>query len=213
MANFLEMIFFYISAHTASAHLIICALILLAGLYLPISEDFLILTAGIVASKTTMIEALQMYVIVFVACIIAGWEAYWIGRWLGPKLLRTRWFTRLLPERRVQKMKEVLHRHGFLTFIIGRFIPGGARNALFLSSGLIKMPFSIFAFRDFCGCLLVSSILFYLGFLFGANSQTVFHYLHVYERFLLLTIAFGIVSSYAWWRIRRCKFLDTAVSK
>ena len=35
-------------------------------------------------------------------------------------------------------------KYGALTLVIGRFIPFGVRNAIFLTSGISKMPFAKF---------------------------------------------------------------------
>lgn len=187
MADIFQAIFQFICLHNANAHWIICGLILLAGLNVPISEDFLLLSAGALASTYFTQGTFYMFGLVFAACLISGWEAYWMGRLLGPKLLQIRWFGHILPQSRIDKIEYFYKKYGILTFIVGRFIPGGVRNALFLSSGLTKMPFLLFMRRDFVGCLLASSVVFYLGYLFGSNSQTIFHYMEMYERgFLIL---------------------------
>lgn len=186
MTDLLQMLYQYICQHSEHAHWIICGLILLAGLNVPISEDFLLLCAGAMASTQALEAISYTYGLVFLACLIAGWETYWMGRLLGQQLLRWPWFKRVLNPQRVKSIDYFFNRFGMLTFVVGRFIPGGVRNALFLSSGLIKMPFKLFMLRDFFGCLLASSVVFYVGYLFGSHASVIFGYMHVYERSVAL---------------------------
>jgi membrane-associated protein len=186
----------YICEHAAHAHLIIFALIMIAGLNIPISEDLLVITGGAIASTCLPEESLQSYLLVFSACWLSAWETYWIGRLLGPKLFEIHWFSRLLPPSRIKRIEYYLHKFGILTFIIGRFIPGGVRNALFMCSGLTKMPFHIFIFRDGIGCLFASASLFYIGYVFGEHYQEILHYLKMYEEIISGIVIFLLVSAF-----------------
>lgn len=146
----------------------------------------MLLTAGAVSSVCAHKphEIVWVYALMYLACWMAAWEAYWIGRLAGPELFRIRWFRRLLTPQRLEFIKSSIQRYGFGTFIVGRFIPGG-RNALFMSTGLVKMPFSSFVLRDSIGCLLSSGLLFSLGHIFGDNIQTIIAFIQLYERIFI----------------------------
>lgn len=197
MVEIFHSLFDFVCDNSAYAHYIISGLILLAGLNVPLSEDILLLIAGAIASSCFPESALYMYTWVFGSCLIAGWEAYWIGRIIGPKLLTIRWFRHVLSPERLQKMKMFYHKYGLLSFIIGRFIPGGVRNALFMSSGLTKMPFPLFVFRDFVGALIATGTIFYLGYIFGANYHAVLHYLALYQKIFMSTLTFALFMAVA----------------
>lgn len=205
MFEIFHSLFDFVCDNSAYAHYIISALILLAGLNVPLSEDVLLLIAGAIASTCFPQSALYMYAWVFAACLIAGWEAYWIGRIIGPKLLTIRWFNHVLSEERLKKMKVFYQKYGLLSFVVGRFIPGGVRNALFMSSGLTKMPFPLFVFRDFIGGLLATGTIFYLGYAFGSNYHTVLYYLAFYQKIFIVVFAFVllIVLVVLWLRAKR----------
>lgn len=159
------------AAHIEYAHWIFFALLMLAGLNVPFSEDLIVITAGALAATLSPISPWIFYLIIFLGCWISAWEAYWIGRLIGPKLYEIRWFSWILTRERIERLHLLYEKFGIYTFLVGRFIPGGFRNVLFMSSGMGKMPFSLFLLRDTPACLLSSSVLFSLGFFFGQNLE------------------------------------------
>ncbi len=155
----------------------------------------MLLTAGALGSicglETSAI--IKLYVWVFFGCWIAAWEAYWLGRLLGPKLLSVKWFRHILTKKRVDKFGQYIERFGVFAFLIGRFIPCGVRNTLFMTSGLTKMPFRQFLLRDFGACLLACSVWFYLGHLFGDNYKVILEAFKFYEKILLVSIIVFVI--------------------
>lgn len=188
-----------------SAHWIFFLLLLLAGINIPISEDLILIMGGAVASICIPNEALFLFCWIYAGCIISAWEAYSIGRYFGPKLYEIKWLKNIVTRDRINKLHEYYEKFGILTFIVGRFIPGGVRNALFMSAGLGKMPFSTFLFRDSIACLISTSTLYYLGFLFGQNLQDIIYYFSKYNRlaFILFACILFILGFYLWNRSRR----------
>lgn len=201
----MESIFTYICQHADQAHWIIFCLLLLAGLNIPISEDIMLLSAGAIASTCIPDHAWRMYIWLFVGCYVSAWEAYWLGRLLGPKLFQFRFFKHVVTPARVEKLRSYLVRFGIFTFIFGRFCPGGVRNALFMSSGLTKMPFWGFILRDGIACLLSSSVLFYTGYRFGEHLDAIVYYVTHYNRTIFVVIGILVLSTlgYLWYKYRK----------
>lgn len=163
----------YLCVHALIAPYIFFGLLILAGLNIPISEDIILLTAGFLASQCIPEHTYFVYFWVFAGSLLSAWEVYWIGRLLGPKLYDIKCFNRILTLERMEKLGECYERYGVFTFIIGRFIPGGFRNALFMSSGLSKMPFWKFVLRDGTGCLIATAVIFSLGYQFAENYHLI----------------------------------------
>lgn len=184
----------YICAHATNAHWIIFLLLMFAGLNVPISEDIMLLGAGAIASTCIPEHTLRLFIWVFFGCWFSAWEAYWVGRLLGPKLYEIRWFSRILTPHRIEKLHHYYEKFGIFTFIVGRFCPGGVRNALFMTSGLGKMPFLTFIARDGLACIISSSTLFYLGFTFGENHDLLIHYFKRYEIIALSLLVIIVLS-------------------
>jgi membrane-associated protein len=163
----------YMCVHAHIAPFIFFGLLILAGLNIPISEDIILITAGFLASQCMSEHTLFMYFWVFAGSLISAWEVYWIGRLLGPKLYDIKFFNRVVTPTRIDKLGQCYERFGVFTFIFGRFIPGGFRNALFMSSGLSKMPFWKFILRDGIGCLIATSVIFSIGYQFAEHYDLI----------------------------------------
>jgi membrane-associated protein len=200
----MESILNFICAHAENAHWIFFGLLLLAGLSIPISEDLILLTAGAIANICIPEHAFRLFIWVFIGCWVSAWEAYWIGRKLGPKLYEIRWFRHILTPKRTARLHHYYEKFGIFTFIVGRFIPGGARNALFMTSGLGKMPFLTFVFRDGFACFISSNVLFFLGYLFAENYKIIIKYFKTYDLIALIIFLLAIATGlfFLVWRSR-----------
>jgi len=185
----MESLFSYTCAHAHQAHWVIFCLLLLTGLSLPISEDVILLVGGAIANTCIPDHALRLYIWAFLGSYLSAWEAYWIGRILGPRLYQIPLFRRVVTRRRLQVLRNHYARLGIFTFIVGRFCPGGIRNALFMTSGLTKMPFHLFILRDGFACLISSSLIFTIGYQFGQHFDLVLHYFHRYAHFFLVFLS------------------------
>lgn len=203
----MEEIFHYICSHAHDAYWIIFLLFMLAGFSLPISEDILLLGGGAIASLCIPEHTLKLYLWMFVGSYISAWEAYAIGRFLGPNLFQYPFFRSVITPHRLELLRTYYAKFGIFTFIVGRFCPGGIRNALFMSSGLTKMPFHLFILRDGIACLISTSIIFNLGYHFASNIDTILFYVRRYENFFIgIIISLGLAGvAYLWYTHRKQK--------
>lgn len=185
------------------AHWIIFSLLLLGGLNLPVSEDFLVLAGGAIAATCIPDHAIKLYFWVFFGCYLSAWEAYWIGRLLGPRLFDLSFFRSVITPKRLEKLRYYLAKFGIFVFIIGRFCPGGVRNALFMSSGLTKMPFYFFILKDGLGCAIFTMTIFSIGYHFGKHFNLLIRYLTEYEYLFLALLTAGILFALIYFRYRQ----------
>jgi membrane-associated protein len=193
-------IFQFICTHAHYSDVILFTLLMLAGLNVPLSEDLILLTAGAIVSTCIPDHYWGMYFWLFLGCWISAWEAYWIGRLLGPKLYQIKWFNWAINEQRIARLSHYYEKFGIFTFIIGRFFPGGVRNALFMTAGMSKMPFLTFIMRDGIAALISSSILFYLGYIFGQNYDLIVHTFIRYNKiFISCLLILAILITLGWW--------------
>lgn len=196
----MEAILDYLCAHADQAHLVIVGLLLLAGLNMPFSEDLLVIAGGMITATCVPERLWLMFSWIYAGCVVSAYIAYSLGRLLGPHVHKIPWIHHAVSPERVESLGAWLRRFGLLTFFIGRMIPFGVRNALFITCGLSRMPFLSFAWRDALSALFSTSLLFYLGFLFGGNYETLVTYLHTYEKFILLMVSILAVA----WLVRIC---------
>lgn len=191
----MESILLFICEYSAYAPYIFFALLLLSGIGIPVSEDLVLLVAGALGSLCMQeVESVTtLYVWVFLGSWISAWEAYCLGRFFGPKLLTLKWFRRIMTPKRLVKMKIRIEKFGAFIFFVGRFLPGGVRNALYMTSGLTKMPFKLFLMRDVGACLLSTATFFSVGHFFGSNYQEIVKYFKHYEEAVLVVIVLVVV--------------------
>lgn len=194
----MEKLLEFICMHAEQAYLIFFFLLLLAGLNVPVSEDLLLIAGGAIACACIPEHAVTLYLWMYFGAWFSAWEAYAIGRILGPKLYEIRWFSRILTVKRIEKLHHYFEKFGILTFLIGRFFPGGVRNALFMTCGLGKMPFLRFILRDGFACIFSSATLFLIGYKLGQNYQTFFQiakrYHHIFIGVVLIILLILVVT-------------------
>jgi membrane-associated protein len=197
----MESLLHFACAHAHSAHWIFFLLLMLAGFNIPISEDLILLTGGAIASLCIPEHTLHLFIWIYAGCWLSAWIAYSIGRFLGPKIYDIRWFRHIITKERIERLHHYYEKFGVFTFIFGRFIPGGARNALFMTAGLGKMPFVKFILRDGFACLISSTVIFSIGFSLAQNYQLVVHYFKTYNEIVIgiLVLAVLVIGLRLWW--------------
>src|ERR1700738_921331 len=136
MGSMFETTFAYFCAHAMYAHFVFFGLLVLAGVNIPISEDLILIMGGALVAICVPENYVVMLVCLYAGCIVSAYEAFWLGRWAGPKLYTMRYLRHFVTPERVAKLRTWIERFGIFTFVVVRFIPGGVRNGLFMTSGL-----------------------------------------------------------------------------
>ena len=162
-----------IQANIQYAHFIIFGTLLLAGLNIPVSEDAMLFIAAILASSHPE-YLIHLFLGVYLGAYFSDLIRYGLGRKVGPKLFKIKFFAGMAPPERVAKISAYYQKYGVMTLILGRFIPFGVRNALFLTAGLGKMNFTKFALSDLLACTISSVCFFNLYYYYG---ETVIDYI------------------------------------
>lgn len=192
----------WIQEHAHSAHWLLFGGALLAGFNIPISIDLLMILGATLAATLVPEHTFHLYFALLFGCILSAWISYWIGRAVGPALLKRSFFSKLFSPQRVEKMKVFLKKRGAFALILGRFIPFGVRNCLFMSSGMSKMSFPRFAFFEALACCLWSGLSFSLYYLLGKNIDLL--YTRVKMVNALIFIAFSVtVIGIIWYKKRK----------
>jgi membrane protein DedA with SNARE-associated domain len=185
MESFVE----FLSLHASHAHWFILLGLLLAGCNIPISIDLLLILAAFFSAQFVPENTYLLYSFVLIGCTLGAWISYTFGRTLGGKLAKKKLFRTLLSESRVAKLKMFYQKHGIWTFIIGRFIPFGVRNCIFMTSGLSKISFLRFALQEFLACFIWVTAYFILFYHVGQNFEAIWNSVKTFNLFLFLTFA------------------------
>jgi membrane protein DedA with SNARE-associated domain len=156
--------------HIDVAPYIICGLLLLAGFSLPISEDAMILLSVVLGFRHPEAR-ISLYIFLFLGIYLSDLIAYWVGRILGVKLWNYQFFNKMLSRSKIDSIQHYYNKHGMFTLIVGRFIPFGVRNALFISAGISKMNFMKFAFFDFLAAVISTTTFVTIYTVFGKQAM------------------------------------------
>jgi len=184
----------FVLDNAAHAHWAIFLSILVAGLNVPISIDLIVLAGAVLAARVVPENTWLLYSFIYVGCVLSACLAYGFGRFLGPKLRAYSWFSKILPEERLSKIQTFYSKHGFLTLIIGRFIPFGVRNGIFITSGLSKVSFKQFVMRDSVACLIWSSIAFTTFFKLSQHYEAIVHFFKTWNLIIFLALSVTLIA-------------------
>ena len=183
----------FLFEHAHHAHWIIFGALMLAGLNVPISEDFMIILSAVLAATVVPENTSLLFTFVFLGCYLSDWVCYWIGRKLGLKLWDIKWFAKTVDKKRLDSIHNYYEKYGFLTLLVGRFIPFGVRNCLFLSAGVGKMHFGKFLISDGIACIISNSTLFTLAYYTGKNYEALLHFVKTFNIFLFILFLVSII--------------------
>lgn len=200
-----------ICQHASQAHWYLFIAILLAGFNIPISADVLVLIAALLAATIIPENTWTLFIWLLIGCYLSAMCAYWVGRLAGAKLSQWKWFNKTLPPSRLASMQTYYEQHGLLTLIIGRFIPFGVRNCIFMASGMSRLSFKKFILMDALACSLWYSTSFYLFFTLGQNFETLWHYLKTFNLFIFVGFSVTVIALI--WYKRRKKAKTAASAK
>ena len=208
----MEVLVNFIIAHADQAHWIIFGLLMLAGLNVPISEDLMLIIGGMIASTMHPENTYRLFIWIFLGCYLSDWMAYGLGRFLGPRLLQWRNFKRFEEKGTLKMIQDYYHKYGFLTLLIGRFIPFGVRNCLFITAGMGEMAFTRFILADGIACFLSNAVMFSLAYSFGKHYQELLAMVSsanmmIFGTFVLILVA--IFAVLLWRRYRSCSSKET----
>ncbi len=164
--------------------------LLLGGLWLPISEDLLVVMSAVLcqgekASIPSFLCAL------YVGAILSDFMVYFWGRLIAKGTLSLGLFSRVITKENTLRLSKALQKHGVLTYVFTRFIPFGVRNIVSTTTGFVKYPFYKFAVYDSIAVLCNVSALFGLVYFFGAKGGHIMRTVGI-----VLFVVFWILSIY-----------------
>lgn len=190
------------------AHWFIFGAIILAGMNIPISADLMVIISAVLAATVVPEHTFYLFGAVFLGCLFSAWVAYWIGRIVGPRLLNLKWFSKILHPERLTKIRSFYEKWGLLTLIIGRFIPFGARNCMFMTAGMSKSSFSKFILRDLVACGIWSSVAFYLFYILGQNYKMLYEHVKTFNILIFSAFSVTLIAIIWYKKVKKRKLLS-----
>lgn len=189
----------------AVPYLAIILLLALTGAGLPIPEEAFVISAGVASSVGRLDPWLAL------ACCLAGALLgdsliYGIGHRYGRRVLLERpWCARFLHPERERRIEQMIRRHGLKVFFASRFLIG-LRAPVYLTAGILRVPYRQFLLADACSAAVVVGLFFGLSYFYGEPIGAWIRG----GQYGLTAVALGAAAcalAVLWWRQRRAAAL------
>lgn len=124
------------------AYALVFGLLVACGIGAPMNEDIVLLAAAAL-TLTGVMQPVPLIAVSWFGLIAGDALIFHWGYRYGARILRHRWFARILPEQRLTAMQQRVQRGGPASIFVIRFLPG-IRTALFFAAGTLKIPYRTF---------------------------------------------------------------------
>ena len=121
-------------------------LLIMGGLGFPFPEDATLILTGIFLSSGD-IKLLPALVAVYLGVVISDIGLYYAGRVYGRRIVRHRYFSRIIKPERLDRVEESFKKYGIFAILFGRHIPG-IRAQVLVASGILRVPFVKYLIAD-----------------------------------------------------------------
>ncbi len=188
--------------------------LVLCGFGLPMPEDVILVTGGVLAWLASPLEApsihamvddvgLRWMVLVGLAGILAGDSViYWVGRRLGARIAEFRLLRRLVPPEKLQEVERRIRRSGNVVVVIARYLPG-LRAPTYFTVGHSRMPYWEFLLFDGLAALISAPLWVCLGFWFGDDIERAALEAARFGHYILLAVTVVVAALVFRWLQRR----------
>ena len=163
---------------THFTYLGVLALLIAAGVGVPVPEDITLITGGVLAHEGYTALWLTM-VVGYVGVVAGDLLMFRLGRRLGPTIYTHPRFGKLFTPERKRQIQTHFAKHGVLTVLVGRHTPG-LRSPTFLVAGSTGMKFWTFFLADALSAVLTTPLVVWLGYKL-ADLSLAKHRLHRIE--------------------------------
>ncbi|HET7826349.1 MAG TPA: DedA family protein [Anaeromyxobacter sp.] len=187
----------------------------LCGFGLPMPEDVVLTTGGVLAWLASDLEdvtlgtmvrdpGLLTMVAVGLAGIVAGDAIIFLaGRRFGHRIADIGPLRRVITPAKLEAVEKQIRKRGNLVVIIARFLPG-LRAPTFFTVGHSRMPLWEFLLFDGSAALISAPFWVCLGFWLGSDLELLAHEASRFSHFILLGVGVVLFALWVrWWQSRR----------
>lgn len=194
---------------------LVFTLLLFCGFGLPMPEDVILVTGGVLAWLSSPIEDVTFTSMVhddgFLAMVLIGLTGilagdsviYWLGRGLGAHVAEHRLLRRIVTPDKLERVETLLRRRGKIVVIVARYLPG-LRAPTYFTVGHSRLPYWKFLAFDGLAALVSAPLWVALGFWFGSDIERAAREAARAGHYLLIAIfvvAAGL--AFRWYQSRR----------
>ncbi len=143
----------YLSAANPMFYPIYGLALMFAGLCMPISADFVLLTAGYLAYQGSAAYAILIPLAIF-AILLGDTIMFLIGRKFGKRVIGVWPFRKAFTPERIARTEISFRNQGYRVVFLARFMPG-IRTVFMFTSGTLGLRYWKFLAYNFAGALIV----------------------------------------------------------
>jgi membrane protein DedA with SNARE-associated domain len=163
-----------------------------AGFGAPIPEEIPIATGGVLVGRDWSDPHGLKWWIMLPLCILGvvlcDSILYAAGRKWGRWLIRMQWVQRrLLSPERFQTIEKNFHDYGIRILLIARLLPG-IRTPVFLSAGIVRLPFRKFILADVLYAIPGVNLVFWLAYWLTDAFMELLHKVESYRELAVIAI-------------------------
>mgnify|MGYP001570390311 FL=1 len=129
-------------------------------------------------------EPVPLMVVAWFGLVAGDALVFHWGHRFGARLLRHRFFARVVPEARLAAMQDTMRRYGPAYIFVVRFMPG-VRTPLFFAAGSLKMPYHHLFVYDGAAALVELPLLVYGVRYVGGRWQEILALMQRFQGVLL----------------------------
>src|SRR5512140_818858 len=196
-------------------YVFVFVVLLLCGFGLPMPEDVVLVTGGVLAWLSSDLEAasflgmvrdpgLLAMVAVGLGGILAGDSViFWAGRRFGHRVADFRPLRRIITPEKLELVEKKVRTRGNVVVMFARFLPG-LRAPTYFTVGHARMPYWKFLLYDGAAALLSAPLWVCLGFWFGSDLEKAAHVASQFSHYILLGVAVVLAAlAFRWLQQRR----------
>ncbi len=205
-----KIISFLTSLSGFHAYAIILAVLLSCGMGVPIPEDIILISAGLLAGQ----GSISLFGAIFVgfAGVLSGDTIlFLLGQKYGKKVFKWPLMNRFFTEERIKKSQNMVKKHAKKICFMARFMPG-LRAPIFLTSGVMHVPFRTFFLQDGLAALISVPVWVYVGFWFNSNIDAAISFAKRVSHVIILVLIISLLC-YLYYQYRKNKAADKLAAK
>jgi len=181
----------------------------LTGCGFPMPEEVAIIAGGALAANGQLHWGLTLGALL-IGALLGDCVMYYIGFHFGRRLLQqNKFWNRLITPERESKVETLLKQHGVKVLLGARFLVG-VRGPMYITAGILKVPFRRFLLADLFCATLVVTLFFAVSYFYGAQVVKAIHEGEGWLTIAVLTAAIIGGGVGLWWYLRKKKVLADA---
>ena len=157
----------FLQPYGSHSYFVILGMLLACGFGIPMPEDIILITGGILSSHGVT-DFWWVTGVCMVGVLGGDGTVFFLGRRYGARIRGHSFFRKLLSERRDHQVRGVIQKYGDKVVFMARFMPG-LRTPIFFTCGSYHLSPLKFVLLDGAAAFISVPLWVYTGYLFGKN--------------------------------------------